>query len=1196
MWDVVIPYVNSVATRWAGWIVTASLDAALLLALIGLVWFAIRHRVAPQVGYCLFLLVPLKLLVPLLFVVTIPAGLVQWNPATIAASWFESVQVNQRIEDQASVVGRNDAGQSIPSAKSEPRSGSLPLSRIVPAEIRERPSPFERQPETQVRPIARSSADSMSKSPRLTVSAMALMAWFAGIVLLFGRFVHSQLRFRAYLRQAVSCETSTLTEEFRELCRLVGIRQSVRLVETKGIATPSVWGIARPTILMPQGVASTLTPQQLRWVLLHELAHVRRLDLIVVLLQRFVTSLHFFNPVIWVANRVIHQLREYACDDLASSLSQTSGVESGEAFVRMMRYVDRSRRGLEGAVGVFGLDSRACSLRRVRRLLDTDRPIRTAPGMLSILALILFAMISMPHLRAASEPPPAGSREAAKAATTKNEPEPKASGETALSKGGKEFELQVVGPDGKPIPEATLWLRSDPTPTAKQILRGKFLKKGPNHVDLSTDTEGRLVIELMQDPRNFNLFIEIPGYGPYWAGWTSMSHAQSIPHRLTAELESAWSVGGIVVDDAGKPVEGVTVRPSIEFKKRPGSLEQMGIGTSTKTDAAGRWHFDSVPDSMSEVHVEIDHLKFKPVRRGLARTDFGIKRGQEPTGKLVLETGLTVIGKVTDEAGKPIVDALVRTKFFNDIREARTGPDGVYRLAGCEPLPARIVVSAKGRATDMKEVEIEPEMGPVDFPMKPGGTVRVRVLDQQGHPVPKARIFFQRWRGLFQYFEFDHVSQYADKDGVWVWHEAPLDEFQADICPPDGMQLDKQPLIAREKEFVFRMSGKLVIAGNVIDAATKKPIKEFRVVPGWRTDQGQLHWNRRANFMAQDGHYEIRENRVDSLELIRIEADGYQAAVSHEIKPDEGTVTVDFELKRGKSVVAKVMTPDLLPAKGAKVALGIAGSQITIKNGEIHDLSTFCDRETTDGSGRFHFPAQDEKFQLVITHPSGFAHIKATPDWDLTRVIRLEPWSRVEGTLKIGPTLAAHAPLVINTNRVHSYGDDVANISTNYQASTGPDGRFVFERVIPGRGVIGREIRLTMGQGSWMVTSSNQVHIELPAGKTVTVDLGGTGRPVVGTLQPPQGFKGRVQWNYVLVSVRPADHETRATVFNLCATVDRDGKFRIDDVPEGDYVLDVQFHKDGSGSLRDYRLTVPSSGRKGVTEPIDLGTLRSENR
>ncbi len=150
-------------------------------------------------------------------------------------------------------------------------------------------------------------------------------------------------------------------------------------------------------------------------------------------------------------------------------------------------------------------------------------------------------------------------------------------------------------------------------------------------------------------------------------------------------------------------------------------------------------------------------------------------------------------GKVTDEAGKPIAGALIRTKFLNDIREARTGQDGVYHLAGCEPRAARIVVSAKGRAIDMKELPIQADMGPVNFTMKPGGTVTIRVLDHQGKPAARARIFFQHWRGRIDYFEFDHISEYADPNGVWVWNEAPLDEFKADIYSPgDGMTLSER--------------------------------------------------------------------------------------------------------------------------------------------------------------------------------------------------------------------------------------------------------------------------------------------------------------------------------------------------------------------------------------------------------------------
>jgi beta-lactamase regulating signal transducer with metallopeptidase domain len=1179
-----IAFVNSAAARWLACVAAASLDSALLLALLGLVWFAIRGRVAPQVGYCLFLLVPLKLLMPV--VVTVPASLARWTPSALISSGFQAAYVPARIERQPLVAkpiapaGTDRPAPSGPVFEPHPHSRPLVAVSVPP-----------------VAPAASALAHPVAAAPRLSVPAVVMILWLAGILFLLGRLAAAQRRFRARLQHVIPLDELRLAIDFPELCRRAGAPETIRIVESDGIAAPSVWGIVRPTILLPQGIAASLTAEQLRWVLLHELAHVQRHDLLVVALQRFAAILHFFNPAIWIANRIIHQLREYACDDLAASLSHSSAVEAGEAFLRILRHADESRRGLEGALGVFGLDSRAGCLRRVRRLLDTDRPIRTAPRARWIWPLILLAVVSVPHLRAASEAPRADSQEPARESVTRNQADPKAASDKAVAPDGQEFELRVVGPGGQPIPKADVELRTDPHPTAKQIRQGTFVRQGSYGSIVATDAEGRLVVELPRAPERFNVFITIPGYGPYWAGWSSETHAQPIPARFTAELEAAWSVGGIFIDGAGKVVEGVKIRPGIEFKKPPGDARQMGSGARVQTDAAGKWRFDSVPVSMSEVYVEINHPDYTPVRRSLARGEFGLERGQEPVARIVLDRGLTVTGKVTDEAGNPIVGALLRTKFHNDIRAAKTGPDGTYRMTGCEAQPVRLVISAPGKATDMKELNIDPGMGPVDFQMKPGGTVRVRVLDQQGNPVPKARIFLQRWRGPVAYFEFNHVNDYADEKGVWVWHEAPLDEFQADICPPDGMQLLVQPLIAREEEYVFRTASTLNVSGRVIDAVTRKPIEQFRVVPGVWYNKDMLGWHRHEGFVAREGHYEIRRDRGDFAHRIRIEADGYQTAVSRDIKSTEGTITIDFELKRGNDLAATVMAPgNVVPASGARVALGVAGAQINIKNGDIDDISTFCARVETDASGRFHFPAPDKDFQLVIVHPSGFAHISSTPEWDSTRTIALEPWSRVEGTFRIGKTPAANVPITLYVARLHSYGKDLTSISTDHEATTGPDGRFFFERVIPGIGSIGRCIILTLDQGSSMWTTSGRIAAEFPAGKTVHLDLGGTGRPVIGRLRPPEGFPGRVRWNLALVTATADAPEPRTESSDFKAGVDGDGRFRIDDVPAGSYSLRVEFERGEAAGLQNLRFKVPPPEGEVAAQPVDLGMLRLDSR
>ncbi len=814
----------------------------------------------------------------------------------------------------------------------------------------------------------------------------------------------------------------------------------------------------------------------------------------------------------------------------------------------------------------------------------------------AIWALVFLALRSLPITCTGADASAADAQDSPGGPATKSQPDQKAANGAVPAKDGQPFELLVVGPGAKPISDAVVEIAITPMLTAEQVQKGTFVSRGRYATRVRTDAQGRLAVAIPRAPAYFSVYIKIPGFGPYWAGWSSESHRQTIPPQFTAELEPAWSVGGIIVDGAGKPIEGVTIGPSIEFKKRPGETQQLASGASVKTDRAGRWHFDSVPVSVAEVGVSIAHPKFKPVNRLLSRREFGIDPGREPAMKVVMERGLTVTGKVTDEAGKPIAGALVRTQFYNDTREAETGADGLYTLVGFEPRQARIVVSAEGRGIDVKEVNIQPGMGPVDFQMHKGGTVRVRVVDELGNPVPKVRIFFQRWRGGFADFEFGRVNQYADANGVWVWNEAPRDQFSADICPPNGMTLQEQPLVARAEEYVFRVPGALVVYGKVTDAVTKNPIQRFRVIPGGQTNQGQTFWNNQEGYQVADGHYEYRWTRAEPANRIRVEADGYLPGVSREIRRDEGRISIDFELKRGQDVAGKVVTPRNLPAAGAKIALGEAGSQINLKNGDIDDISTLCARSSTDDSGRFHFPAQDKDFHLVIAHPSGFAHITSTPDWQLTRIIHLEPWSRVEGTFHIGKQPAANMQVELDVDRLVSHPGAAPSFFTQYQSTTTSDGKFVFERVIPGTGRIGRRITFMADQGATEVGSSFMIPAEFPAGKTVHIDLGGTGRAVVGRLQAPKEFPETVHWNFASISVVYDAAVARPEIPDFTATVDRDGMFRIDDMPPGEYSLRVDFIRPHAGRLEKHHFKVPSVEGNSTNEPVDLGVVKLGKR
>ena len=759
----------------------------------------------------------------------------------------------------------------------------------------------------------------------------------------------------------------------------------------------------------------------------------------------------------------------------------------------------------------------------------------------------------------------------------------------------KPFELKVVGPGGKPIAGAEVELRSNPSPTAEQIQKGKFLRRGPYVAFATTDAEGVLLVNLPSALRYFTVFISIPGYGPYWADWSPQGGPPEIPARLTAELEEAWSVGGIIVDGEDKPIGGVVVSPLIAPRKRPGD-DRGALGGRAQAGAAGKWRYDSVPVSLREVSVEINAPGFMPLRRTLTRGEFGVERGREPVAKIVLERGLTVTGKVTDELGKLIPGALIRTKFTNDLREARTGSNGVYQLIGCPPRTAKIVVTAPGRATDMKELTLEPAMGPVDFTMKPGGHVRIRVLDHDGRPVPKARVSLRSWRSGYASFEFDRINQLADENGVWTWNEAPLDDFNADICPPEGMQLTDQSFIARAEEHVVRLPVPLVLSGQVVDAETKALVKDFRVVWGIRNEDGHISWVRGESQVSHDGRYQVRPPRTYFAHLVRIEADGYRAAESRDVKSTEGAVAIDFALTKANGIYAKVVTPRNVSAAGARIALGVVGSQINVKNGDIDDQSTSCARATSDDGGRFHFPAQDKDFVLVVTHPTGFAHIQSKAAWDSARIIHLEAWSKVEGVFKVGPAPTANVPLYLSVAGHDSYGNDVPHIFTTHETTTGPGGWYVFDRVYSGQGWLGRRITFTADDGATETTSACIVPVTFPAGETVHINLGGSGRVVVGKLQPPDGFAGKVAWNFAQVDAWAQQHPAHGEGPRIEATVGKDGSFRINDAPAGDFSLRVLFTNDQRLSLVNHQFTVPAQAVDAAAKTIDLGVLKLEKR
>jgi beta-lactamase regulating signal transducer with metallopeptidase domain len=148
-----------------------------------------------------------------------------------------------------------------------------------------------------------------------------VMAWFVGAAGCSLRLLMGFISVAALRR---SPPAPVLTEWQQILDRLIErmqVSRRVRLLPTNRVDSPSVIGWLRPVILAPVGVLSGLAPQQVEALLAHELAHVRRHDYLVNVLQGIAESLLFYHPAVWWISNQIRTEREHCCDDLAVEAS-----------------------------------------------------------------------------------------------------------------------------------------------------------------------------------------------------------------------------------------------------------------------------------------------------------------------------------------------------------------------------------------------------------------------------------------------------------------------------------------------------------------------------------------------------------------------------------------------------------------------------------------------------------------------------------------------------------------------------------------------------------------------------------------------------------------------------------------------------------------------------------------------------------
>lgn len=212
--------------------------------------------------------------------------------------------------------------------------------------------------------LVAAATESAAPSPPVDFQSWILPLWAAGVMTFALRLAWASGHASSLRRHGVAADES-IQSMIHNLAERAGIRRTIRVLMSSLAEVPSVVGWMRPVVLLPAAVVVGLTPQQLEALIAHELAHVRRHDYFVNILQMVVETLLFYHPVVWWVSARIRYERELCCDDLA--VRSCGDVMS---YARALAQLERLRAA--GPTLAMG-SANGPLLHRIQRLLGRGR-------------------------------------------------------------------------------------------------------------------------------------------------------------------------------------------------------------------------------------------------------------------------------------------------------------------------------------------------------------------------------------------------------------------------------------------------------------------------------------------------------------------------------------------------------------------------------------------------------------------------------------------------------------------------------------------------------------------------------------------------------------------------------------------------------------------------------------------------------
>jgi beta-lactamase regulating signal transducer with metallopeptidase domain len=355
-------------------LIDAALKGAILVAIAALAAYMLRKRSAASRHAAWTAAVIGHLAIPVL-VLFLPA----WTlPVLPAASWMRA---------ESAAITRAPAG-----------SGSASVEKTSVAG----PTVSEATPTGAISSNPNSSASALipEQPPTTGASRSGIVPviagiWLVGVVLVLLRLAFGTWRVGQLARDGARVEDGVWLSLTQRLANRLGVTRPLILLRGERLAVPVTWGIVYPAVLLPQD-ADTWSEERRRFVLVHEMAHVKRFDALTQLLAQISVAVFWFDPLVWVAAHRMRVEREHACDDYVLRDGTAPSLYAGE-LLEMVRSIGMPNHDRAApAFAALAMARRSEFEGRMLAILDPrlDRHTLTKRG--TVMTAVIVALLTLP--------------------------------------------------------------------------------------------------------------------------------------------------------------------------------------------------------------------------------------------------------------------------------------------------------------------------------------------------------------------------------------------------------------------------------------------------------------------------------------------------------------------------------------------------------------------------------------------------------------------------------------------------------------------------------------------------------------------------------------------------------------------------------------------------------------------------------